>query len=197
MITWTRRNLWGLLALPLLLVGLGLPFAEDLYGRYVRDVPTRAVEARLGQPVQYGDTTVTMVELSRVTATDSSTDQPVTLPPGYSFWRARLHFVTQPTSDVAAESEPGSLAGIDTVDTPGLGGCKISLEDQNGRNYLAGPTRLSGTDLYGTTGCTPSEEGVLSFDGSAYFLLPPDAEPVAVRIFLSTMLPRYLRLLPA
>jgi hypothetical protein len=173
---WLRRNVWALVALPVVIVALGLPEINDLYHRYVTGRFREAVEVAKGAQGTYGDGRVTLVDITKVTPTTYGGD-PIEVPSGYVFWKAVLSF------DLKAANS--------------LGGCKIFLEDGEGRRFTTSVKQLGDSKLRSSDGCADysSLDGEkTSFTSDLYFLLPPGAEPAAIRIERGTLMPRYLLL---
>lgn len=167
---WLRRNRWGLVALPLTLALIGAPEADDLINRYYARRFVSAIEVSSGTTGTYGKGRVRLEAVTPVEATDYD-DKPVAFA-GYRFWKADLAF--------------------DLDEPQALGACTISLEDQRGWRFDAGPHELTQTKL--RSGSCYDLDDKLAFSSEIYFLLPADAQPAAIRIELPTLQPRFLRL---
>jgi hypothetical protein len=184
---WWRRNLWGLLLVfPMIIVALAVPFVNDAYDRWFHLEPIVPVNGSHGAWADYADGRMRLLELAQVDIQNHS-KKPVTVP-GARVWRARAAFDT-PTGDT-------------------YGGCKVKLEDAEGRTFDDRPQEISSAALSYDYGCTPPSDlgakpsarptpsggGRVRFDNTYYFVLPASARAVAVRVFLATKAPRYARL---
>jgi hypothetical protein len=173
--SWWRRNIWALVALPVLVAGLGAPDVEDLYYRYLGDQPTQATVGVTHQTVQFHEAAITLVGVKAVTPTPEFETDPITPPAGYTFYEVDLsfNFAHDPT---------------------GLGACKIVLIDQSGRQYADSPDELEHAGV--TSGsCEDFDHEAAKFDSAVYFRLPADAHPAAVTIVDEVLLPHYVRFL--
>jgi hypothetical protein len=170
--TWLRRNRWGLIALPLLLALIGLPEVDDLYNRYYLSRYVQAIDVEPGAQGAYGRGRVRLDGIGPFRPKTPEGDQ-IAVPPGYQFVVAHLYF--------------------DLDDPKAFGACDIFLEDQQGRRFEPDPRELSLTS-YHSGNCADYKDEKSSFVGQVYFLLPPDAEPAAIRIEVITLKPRFLRL---
>jgi hypothetical protein len=170
--TWLRRNRWALLALPVLPLALMLPEIDRFYNVFVAYEYRVAVEAPPGGQVSYGDGRMRLVSVASIQPTDHA-GEVVAAPAGFAFVRAVVAF------------------DLDEQDS--LATCAIFLEDSLGRRHEPAPVLLSGTP-YLSDGCVDYENGALAFESSLYFLLPPDAEPAAIRIEHDPQRPRFARL---
>jgi hypothetical protein len=168
---WLRRNRWGLAALPLVLALIGAPEADDLINRYYYARYVSAIEVASGTTGTYGKGRVRLQALEPVEPTDYD-GKPVAFA-GYRFWRAELAF--------------------DLDEAKALDGCAIALEDRSGRRFSAGPHELAQTKL-SSGSCFDFDNNQRAFNSEIYFMLPADAQPAAIRIELSTLKPRFLRL---
>jgi hypothetical protein len=171
--TWLRRNWIALLALPVLIIGLGAPDIDDLYGRFVRFKPALEIDGIKGQTVHLGQTTVQLLDVARIYPVDPENGDPITVPAGYAFWRVRMSFTVTTPDDLTA--------------------CEVTIEDQTGRRFGADPHQLALTsDQSG--GCLADDDTALSFDNVFYYLLPPQAKPAAIRLVPPLhLLPHYVR----
>jgi hypothetical protein len=172
---WWRRNLWALVALPVLLVALGAPDAEDLYHRYLTTKPTDPIIGAPHQTVHFGGADITLIGVRPASPTPPFSAEAVAEPAGYRFYQADLHF---------SYAKPDNTAG----------GCHISLVDVFGREFSDGPDEL---ELAGVTSgtCEDLDNEKLQFDTTVYFRLPLSAEPAAILITREDLLPHYVRLL--
>ena len=183
---WWRRNLWGLLlVLPMLALGLAVPFWNEAYDRWFHLNPTLPVTGAKGAWADYAGGRIRLLELGPVELQDYS-KKPFTVP-GTRIWRARTAFDT-PTAET-------------------YGGCRVNAEDTDGRTFADRPPELSGAKVTSDFGCTPPltfeaspgpspspSGGRATFENTYYFVLPASARAVAVRVFLGTKAPRFARL---
>jgi hypothetical protein len=178
---WWRRNRWGLLLLvPALVLALYSP-AKDAYDRYWEGQPHQPVSAAPGGWVSYGDARMRLVALAVDTSLKDFLGEPLDLADGAQAWRATV--------------------GFDTPDSKKLIGCQLYLEAGNGDTFAASPSELANYDLPlpgcapdETLGASPSPSG--AYQTTAYFVLPPNVRPTALRVVLSAKLPAYARLTP-
>lgn len=170
---WLKRNRWGLLALPLLVLALPLPQIDRYYNVFVAAPYRVAVEAPPGEQVSYGGGRMWLVSAQPFRPVDHFGD-PVSVPAGFTFIHAVVGFK------------------VDTGDA--LSACSIFLEDSLGRRHGPGPVALTRTPYRSDT-CMDLEGRSLTFQADLYFLLPPGADPAAIRIELDRERPRFVRLL--
>lgn len=174
---WWRRNRWALLALlPVLGIALYSP-GKNAYDRYLRVTPVNAVAAGADGWVRYHDARLRLIELVAPAEIPTFGSRRFELPPGVRVWRGTFEV------DSAKSGER-------------LAGCDIALEDSEGRTYDDSPLELIGARLplssCAPAGGQPAPTG--PYEVQEYFAVPRSAEPVAVRVWLSTRLPSYARL---
>lgn len=173
---WWRRNRWGLVALvPALALAFYAP-VHDFYDRYWFGKPREPLSAAAGGWVDYAGARMRLVGMRDMTneVTDYD-DKPFKLAAGVRVWSATLEFAT---------SDPDRILG-----------CQLSVESAAGSTFDANPSELLGADLR-YAGCAPGGIGTPppQYQTVAYFVLPSTARPVAVRVSMPTLLPRYVRL---
>jgi hypothetical protein len=172
---WWRRNRWGLVALgPVLAATVALQWG-DVRDRYFRSEPREPVNAAGDGWVTYAGARMRLTDLGPATDLDDFAGRPYQPPGGTEVWRATLRFDTPRPDDIA--------------------GCDIALEDGAGRIYAANPQELTSTRARFAS-CIPSDEdeGKPEFERVAHFIVPAGARAAAVRITLTSQLPRYARL---
>ena len=180
---WWRRNVWGLVAvLPLTAAVFGVN-AGLLIERNLTLAPREPIEAPVGQPVVYADADVRLVSLTAVEPTVAVVGRGNTLPAGLTIWQAVI------------DVDPHTSERLVT-------GCKVFLEDAQGRLFGNGPTELKGTEgsfLGGLSADTPVDFDApesareAPFTSTSYFVLPTGTQPTAVRLTYEPALPRYIR----
>lgn len=173
---WWRRNLWGLLALPVLLLGLPGLNAGLLYERNVTLMPREPIPGTIGHPVQYADAQLRLVSLEQVEPTVEIVGRGHTLGPGLAIWR----------SVMAVEAHPEST----------ISSAQIELEDAEGRRYRNAPSELHGLNSFSIIGLAPDtldKPRPNPYTSTSYFVLPEGIRPVALRITYDPELPRFVR----
>ncbi len=174
---WLRRNIWGLVLLLPALVGLGAVSWQELYYNYWMEEPR--VSATAGSDGWYTleSNRIRLVsfaqaELETYSGRPFEPEGPVVI------WRATIEF------DAPKDSM--------------IGGCQMDLEDDQGRHYAQGPTAdVSGAADAVSAGCLSDvdlDDEAARFVNDSFFALPEGARPVAIRIWLATSLPGYVRL---
>jgi len=163
---------WGLVLVLPLAAGMFALNADEIYDRNFASLPKRAAPVDGTGKAVLDDYAIRVVEVVRVDNTAElkamvdSTDAP--LPTTVKVWRAILSFAGP--QEISAD-------------------CGVELLDGQGRAYLSGPTELSA----GRTACYPDDEEQSSpFLSTAYFLLPTESRPAAVRVIWPSRLPRYI-----
>lgn len=205
---WWRRNRWGLVGvIPAILLLFALS-AEYLYEKTYKGKPRNPVPAGADSSFELSGTRLRLVDLGPATdlkAYDGKAFQP---PPGVAIWRARIEFFIvvpkDPNEDLfpGLDPLPGETKPPVDPDAPPetkLGGCEIVLEDTQGRLYDDDPTDLlRGARDTSSGGCMADWDAPdpKHYVTTIYFALPPDAEPVAVRVNDLLSLPDYARLEP-
>jgi hypothetical protein len=156
---WWRRNALALATAP---VVLGAAFW--MAGRPLIDLwsesEAAARTAPIGQPFGW-DTGTFELSTARVVPSPRDDDgDPFEPPAGTIVWRTAWH-----------ASGPDLQTGL---------GCVVELVDAGGRLFGANPVELN--RLGNRASCTPKDDAEASdYRFVHYFLLPADAEPVAVR----------------
>jgi hypothetical protein len=138
----------------------------------VSSQPKRAVPVDGTGKAQLDDYAVRVVEVVPIGSTDEVRDllgsNRAALPTTVKVWRAILSFDGPP----------------EVRDS-----CEVELLDGQGRAYTAGPSELAA----GNTPCYPDDEAQPApYVSTAYFLLPTEGRPAAVRVIWTTRLPRYV-----
>jgi len=173
---WWRRNLWALLALPVLLLGLpGMNYGL-LYERNVTLMPREPIPGTIGHPVQYADARLRLVSVEQVEPTPEVVGRTHTLPAGLVIWRSVMAVEAPPESNIIL--------------------AEIELEDAAGRRYSNSPSELHGFDTFRLTGLSPDSVDnprPNPYTSTSYFVLPEGTQPVALRIIYEPELPRYVR----
>lgn len=171
---WWRRNLVSLVSIvPLLALAVGLGYIDSFYRFWNKGalvaVGTNAEGFSTLEGVQ-----MRLVELTTTVPKDSS-GKAVVLPSGVTAWKAVIEYkLTEP--DAAAV-------------------CKLELEDDKGRLYGNGPAELSrAKGVSAIANCGPEDKGSTHYRVAAYFVLPGDAKPAAVRVSWVMRYPYYARL---
>jgi hypothetical protein len=174
---WWRRNWWGLLILPVVLAGALYSPVKDGYDQFWGNRPRIPVTTSPGGWVDYAGGRIRVVQLARPNELRTSNGRVVTLPDQVVAWRATIEF-SMPKTDA-------------------IGGCTITLEAGNGAQYAANPPELDDLFLNIAT-CTPDLDATPAptYQVVVYFVLPRSVSPAAVRVAVSTQLPRYTRLIP-
>jgi hypothetical protein len=169
---WWRRNVWGLALVIPLSAGMFALNADAIYDRNFASVPRRPAPVDGTGKAVLDDYAVRVVEVAQVDNAEevktllSSTKAP--LPTTVKVWRAILSF-----------------AGPEEIS----GSCSVELLDGQGRAYISGPDELSA----GRTACYPDDQEQPSpFISTAYFLLPTEGRPAAIRVIWEPRLPRYI-----
>jgi hypothetical protein len=169
---WWRRNLWGLILVVPLAVGMFALNTTAIYHLNFTSLPKRAVPVDGTGKAVLDDYALRVVEVVRVDNTAElnevlgSTKAP--LPTTVKVWRAILSF-----------------AGPNDVSSS----CGVELIDGQGRAYTAAPSELA----VGGTPCYPDDEAQPSpYVSTVYFLLPTESRPSAVRVMWTSRLPRYI-----
>jgi hypothetical protein len=178
--SWWRRNLWGLLLLPVLIIALLGLNLRDGYEYYQR---SQALEPQSAASTDgWVDFSGARLRLADFAPADlDSGGKPIVVPSGIKVWRAVIEFrATDPTA---------------------LRGCQILLEDDQERLYGVRPAELNKARIP-FPGCTPDTSGAAgtaagasdTYLTEAFFVAPNGARPVALRVTIATKLPRYVRL---
>jgi hypothetical protein len=169
---WWRRNVWGLVLVVPLATGLFALNADAIYDRNFASLPKRSAPVDGTGKAVLDDYAVRVVEVVQVdntaelTSLLSSTKAP--LPTTVKVWRAILSF-----------------GGPEDISS----GCEVELLDGRGRAYISGPSELAA----GRTACYPDDsEQPSPFLTTAYFLLPTESRPAAIRVIWPSRLPRYI-----
>ncbi|PZF84604.1 hypothetical protein [Jiangella anatolica] len=158
---WWRRNRFALPVMVVALAALAWPVSETARDVWWPRGQHVAVSPGGDGRAVVGDVSLSLASFGRA---DDVPDQPA--PDGYTVWRAEL------------ASDGGGGESLN---------CTAQLQDADGRRYTAGSRYLPSYDdesigLY----CGGPDGG-----GVAYFLLPDDAEPDAVRVSALELLPEY------
>jgi hypothetical protein len=174
---WLRRNRWGLvLVVPAMVLALALP-VHDAYGQFWKTAPRTAVTQGSSGWVAYDDATMRLTALTSVTHLTGFSDEAIAVPSGLEIFIASIEF--QSTS-------PSKLVG-----------CNMSMEDSTGATYATDMDIVSdlGVDVTFPS-CTPDSIGKppATWTAKVYFVAPAGARPVAVRIVIGKLLPKYARL---
>lgn len=178
---WWRRNWWGLLVLvPALAAAFYAP-VTDFYHQYWFAHPHQPVNSTAGGWVDYGNARMRLIDLSRVDDVEDYAGKPVTFAGDAQVWHGTLEIAAKNPDDMYA--------------------CEMVLESSGGSTFDHDPSELGQVDAdLRDQGCAPD---ILAkptpgtpYRTNVYFLLPSTARPVAVRIWMATLLPRYARLTP-
>jgi hypothetical protein len=179
---WFRRNVWGLILVPPLVAGL---FAFNAGGLYKANYTLRPK-----QPVPVDGTGLATldgyeVRLAELAPVENEVDvkqllgfngQP--LPATVKIWRLIL------TVRVPEGSRQDS----------GIGTCRVSLEDDAGNRYGAGPSELRGGPVSVAGSCyADDDDQPMPYTATSVFLLPAQRRPTSVVITWIDRLPRYVR----
>jgi len=170
---WWRRNLWGLVLLPVAAAAALYPGLRDMYETYWQRQPHVALPVDAAGWAALDGARMRLVELIAVDEVPSGFGPPTRAPARTRVWRSTVEFAGDPTA---------------------VEGCTIALEDRDGTTYGANPTELGSLLI---AGCTPPDgtaPTARSYQVVAYFLLPQARAPAAVRVSVPTQLPRYVRL---
>jgi hypothetical protein len=170
---WWRRNRWGLIALiPALALAFGLEL-QGVYRDYWKSEPRQPISPDAQGWITYAEGHVRLAAFGPGDDLRAYGNEPFTPPPGVKIWKATLSF------EAAKDSA--------------IGACTMYLEDSNGRLYGTNPSELSGSRVDRAT-CTPgSDPATLAYTNVIYFATPVSARVVALRIEVSSQLPRYAR----
>ncbi len=174
---WWRRNRWGLLlVVPALALALYSP-VKDGYAGYWKAEPRRPVSGAPGGWVAFDGARMRLERLAVDSAPPDFDGEPVAVPTGTQAWKATIDF------DVPSKVR--------------LTGCTVALEASTGTTFSPGPQDLKGLDTPFDY-CTPEDPDDKSarYQTVAYFLLPRQAHPVALRVSVRAKLPVYARLTP-
>ena len=169
---WWRRNLWGLILVIPLALGMFALNATPIYRLNVTTLPKRPVPVDGTGKAMLDDYAVRVVEVAQIDNSDEirellGTTKPP-LPTTVKVWRAILSF-----------AGPDDMSGL----------CEVELLDGQGRAYTSGPSELA----LGGFACTPDDDEQPSpFLTTGYFLLPAESRPTAVRVMWEPRLPRYI-----
>ena len=182
---WWRRNVWGLVLLPVAVVAALIgPFVDTAYRDFFQSEPRVPVAGTSGAWVSFAGGRMRLLQLETVVPVDYG-KKPITVT-GAKVWHARVGY------DAPAESSK-------------FGGCRVFLEDAEGRTFSADPVELSGADVDSDLGCgaptlsaspPPSAGALVQYEISYYFVLPASARAAALRITVATETPRFARLTP-
>jgi hypothetical protein len=171
---WWRRNMWGLILVVPLAVGLFALNGSAAYELHFQQTPQRAVPVDgTGQAVldNYSVRVVEIVPVEKTAELKAILEDQPALPTTVKPWRAIVSF-----------------GGPD----PSIRGCKVALLDNHGREYGPKPSELDA--LAGNISCLPDDDEQPSpYLSTFYFLLPTDSRPTALRITWVLLLPRYVQ----
>jgi hypothetical protein len=180
---WWRRNLWGLIAVLPLTAGVFAVNADLLVERNLTLVPRQPIVVAAGQSVEYADADLRLVSLTPVEPRVEVVGRGNTLPAGLTIWQAVI------------DVDPHSAERLAI-------GCKVFVEDAQGRLFGNGPSELKGTEgsfLGGLSADNPLDLDAAEsareapFTSTSYFVLPAGIQPAAVRLTYEPALPRYVR----
>lgn len=174
---WWRRNRWGLLLLvPALALALYSPVKTG-YRMYWKAEPRQPVAGTPGSWVAYDGARMRLTRLAVDTGPQDFLGDPIAIPAGTQAWKATVDF--------------------DVPHGVKLSLCTVSLEAADGKTFSPGPDDLKDLDAPFDY-CTPEDPDDKSaeYQTVAYFLLPREAHPVALRVIAKTKLPEYARLTP-
>jgi hypothetical protein len=164
---------WGLVLLPFAVVAaLVGPFVDTAYRQFFETTPRISVDGTGGAWASFAGGRMRLLKLETV---DSATVS------GARVWHALVGY-----------EAPAASAS----DSPKLGGCRVFLEDGQGRTFSADPVELSSARLDSGLGCSAPSDGQTQYEISYYFVLPTGARAAALRITVATETPRYARLTP-
>jgi hypothetical protein len=179
---WWRRNLWGLLALLPLTVGVIAINADLLVKQNLTMQPREPIVGGLGESVHYGDATVRLVSLTQVEPNEGLVGYDGSLAPGLTIWQGIF--------DVDPDTEDSLIRS-----------CAPTIEDGQGRQYGNYPNELRGGQKGALSGLQADSLGDLDADearakpytSTSYFVLPTGNNPAGVRVVCESALPRYIR----
>jgi len=174
---WWRRNTWGLIAvIPLFAIAAGLVFIDPAY-RFWNNRASQPVSPGEGSWVSLPGVRLRLGGFDAITLLDFR-KKPVSLPPDTMAWRAVIEF--QVDDEQVAR------------------GCKVQLEDAAGALYGVQPAEMSRARVNDVgLPCAPKDPGqgkLTRYSTPVYFVLPADAEPVAIRVIWRSQNPRFARL---
>lgn len=156
---WWRRNAIALGALPLVAGAAFLVAGRPLLDLWGADDGADRT-AVLAEPFRWDTGSFELREVRVAPAPVDDDGDPFDPPPGTAVWRTAWR-----------ASGPDEYAGS---------GCVVQLVDREGRRFGADPAELNRLDT--ANGCGPGfGEDPGDYRFVRYFLLPADAEPVAVR----------------
>ena len=171
---WWRRNLWGLILVIPLAVGMFALNATPMYRLNFASLPKRPAPVDGTGKATLDDYAVRVVEVVRVDDSAELKDllgsQRPPLPTTVKVWRAILSF-----------AGPAEISGL----------CTVELLDGQGRAYTSGPSELAA----GSLACSRDDDQQPSpYLTTAFFLLPAESRPAAVRVMWEPRLPRYIHI---
>ena len=171
---WIQRNRWGLVALA--------PAVAALVALSAQPAQTaRAAQPHIAVPVDadgwyhLADSRMRLSTLEHAGGILDASGRPFTPAAHVVIWRATIEF--------------------DSVNDAAIGGCRVSLEDGQGRTYDTDPDlELAGSVGATSRGCLRVDESTVRYTNAEFFALPDSAQPVAVRIVIDGYQPLYVRL---
>jgi hypothetical protein len=173
---WWRRNVWGLVLILPLLAGTVFVRWSEFYEDIWKAQPLHPLSAAQEQWVEFNTAQLRLVEFGQAANLVDRSNKPLALPGGLKAWRAVVEFKAP--------------------DQDAMNGCKVTLEDAAGREFGLNPVELSTARVTPkSSSCTkPDEKGPNDYRATFYFVMPGDAQPVAVRVMWSTRYPEFARL---